>query len=143
MSLGYAVSIDLELIYDSRYEAETWFRDNVTPASSVGAFSNPQYLPRVHELGYATYPVRMDPEAFTRNQPEYLILTSYNYEDYDASQRACMDDLVAGELGYNVLVEFRGRFLGAGSTWLSLGGWGVPLPGKISPTLTVLRRTVP
>ena len=85
-SLGYAAAIDVEMMTDSRYAAEAWFRENVEPPSSVGAFRTheryplkPQYLPRVHELGYATYPVDMRPESFDRPQPEYLILTSYNY----------------------------------------------------------------
>ena len=64
--------------------AEEWFLRNVTPSSSVGALANgkprpfsPQYLPRVHELGYATYPVVALPETFEQPQPEYLILSGY------------------------------------------------------------------
>ncbi|MHC4698158.1 MAG: ArnT family glycosyltransferase [Planctomycetota bacterium] len=143
VSMGYAAAIDLEMVQDSRYKVEAWFQANVTPPSSIGAFSHAQYLPRVNGLGYATYSIEMDREAFTKPQPEYLILTSYNYEDFDVEQQACLRDLLAGRLGYRLMADFRGRFLGTGSSWLSLAGWGAPVPGKISPTVSVLRRTVP
>lgn len=79
-------------------------------------------------------------ESFEQPQPEYLVLTNYNYEDFDTAAQACMRDLLAGRLGYRPIAAFHGRFLGTGSSWLSLAGWGAPVPGKISPTVTVLRR---
>lgn len=140
LSLGYTAAIDAEMVTDSRYQAEAWFRDHVTPPSSVGAFSKPQYLPRFSDLDYATYSVVMARESFDQPQPEYLILTSYNYEDFDDEQKACVRDLLAGRLGYHAVQNFRGRYLGTGSSWLSLAGWGAPTPGKISPTVTILER---
>jgi len=139
-TLGYAVAIDAEMIHDSRYKAEAWFRENIPPPSSVGAFSKPQYLPRFTEMGYATFGVEMALSSFDRPQPEYLVLTSYNYEDFDDEQRSCMDDLIAGELGYELTVTFRGRYPSTRSHWLSLAGWYAPTPGKISPTIIVLQR---
>lgn len=146
-SLAYAVAVNVEMLTDSRYECEAWFDAHVPRDASVGAFSldetpqlRPQYLPRVHEMGYPTYPVVMAREWFTRPQPEYLILTNYTYEDFDEAQRTCMRELLSGALGYDPVVAFSGRYLGTGSSWLSLAGWGTPTIGKISPTLTVLRR---
>ena len=130
------------MLTDSRYAVEAWFEENVEPSSSVGAFSRPQYLPRLNELGYLTFAVTMTRESFDGPQPEYLVLTSYNYEDFDADQKVCMKDLLAGRLGYEVVVTFSGRYLGTGSCWLSLAGWGAPVPGKISPTITILRRGI-
>lgn len=147
LSLGYAIAIDVEMLTDSRYQAEKWFTNHVEPPSSVGAFAadrryplKPQYLPRVHELGYATYPVDMDLESFDRPQPDYLILTSYNYEDFDHTQSRCMRALIKGRLGYMPVATFAGRYLGTGACWLSLTGWGAPTPGKISPTIIILKR---
>ena len=100
LSLGHAVAVDAEMITDSRYAAEAWFRKNVDPSSSIGAFSKPQYLPRLGELGFATYSVKMSHESFDNPQPDYLVLTSYNYDDFDARQRECMSDLLSGRLGY-------------------------------------------
>lgn len=146
-SLAYTAAVNLELLTDSRYDCEAWFDEHVPRHASVGAFSlddtpilRPQYLPRVHEMGYPTYPVVMAREWFDRPQPEYLILTNYTYEDFDEHQRACLKELLDGSLGYVPVVAFTGRFLGTGSSWLSLAGWGAPIIGKISPTLTVLRR---
>ena len=129
------------MIADSRYQAEAWFRDNVPLSANVGAFSKSQYLPRLHEMGYATYPVDMERSSFDRPQPEYLVLTEYNYEDYEDRQRSCMKVLLSGELGYERTAYFERSFLGVGRSWLGLAGWGAPAPGKISPTLIVLRRS--
>ncbi len=144
---GYAVAINAEMLTDSRYDVEAWFQKHVEPTANVGAFSmgheprlRPQYLPRLHELGYATYPVVMVRDWFDRPQPEYLVLTSYNFEDFDDSQRSCMADLLAGRLGYEVVAMFKGRYLGTGSSWLSIAGWGAPIPGKISPRLIVMKK---
>ena len=150
LSLGYAVSVNLEMIDDSRYAAEQWFRNHVEPPSDVGAFVadrryplRAQYLPRVHEFGYATYPVEMKLESFDQTQPEYLILTSYNYEDFEEPAQACREDLVGERLGYEPIAVFRRRFLGFGGPWLGVAGWGVEQPGKISPTIIILRRSFP
>ncbi len=144
----YSGAMSLEMISDSRYAAEQWFRKNVPVDRSVGAFLidektplKPQYLPRVHEMGYATYPVAMSRESFQRPQPEYLLLTSYNYEDFDAEQRNVMALLRSGELGYQTVAEFRGQYLPGRRSLLALAGWGSPIPGKISPTILVMRST--
>lgn len=143
LTLGYTAAIDLEMIGDSRYAAEAWFEHNVDKSTSVGAFSKPQYLPRLAELGYPTYGVEMKRETFDRPQPDYLVLTNYNYEDFDEPAQACKAALVGGELGYGLVATFRGRYLGTGSSWLNLAGWGTPVPGKISPTVVVMKRDVP
>lgn len=137
-TFGYAWAVDAEMMTDSRYGAEAWFRENVPRSASVGAFSHPQYLPRLHDMGYATYPVEMQRASFDRPQPDYLLLTNYNYDDFDERQRTCLGELLAGRLGYERAAEFEGRFLGS---WLGLAGRGAPVPGKISPTLIVLRRS--
>lgn len=137
-TFAYAWAVDAEMLADSRYRAEAWFRENVPLSGSVGAFSHPQYLPRLHDMGYATYPVEMRRASFDRPQPDYLLLTNYNYEDFDEPQHACLRELLDGMLGYERAADFEGRFLGS---WLGLAGRGAPKPGKISPTLIVLRRS--
>jgi hypothetical protein len=139
-TLTYSIAMNAEMVSDSRYAAEDWFRAHVEPTATVGAFSKPQYLPRLAEMGYATYAVDMSVASFDRPQPDYLVLTSYNYEDFNAEQKACMEALVRGKLGYELVATFRGRFLGVGSHWLSLAAWYAPTPGKISPTIIVLKR---
>lgn len=142
ISVAHCVAVDMEMITDSRYDAEAWFAEHVEPPSSIGAFSKAQYLPRLVEQGYATYSVEMTRESFVRPQPDFLVLSSYNFEDFDEAQTSCMKDLLAGQLGYELVVTFRGRYLGTGSSWLSLAGWGALAPGKISPTVVVMRRNV-
>jgi len=146
-TLGYAIAIDLEMTRDSRYAAEAWFLENAPPPADVGAFPafegfpfKPHYLPRLADLGYRTYPVLMSRDSFTSTQPAYLALTQYTWEDFNERQRECMNALVAGELGYEVVAQFDKQFLGTGRSWLALAGWGAPTPGKISPSLIILRR---
>jgi len=146
-TLGYSIAVDAEMITDSRYAAEDWFDREVKPEASIGAFSmndkpklRPQYLPRLHERGYATYPVVMSLASFVQLQPIFLVLTNYNYGDFGEQQRLCMSKLLAGNLGYDIVAQFERPFIGDGSSWLSLAGWGTPHLGKISPTLIVLQR---
>ncbi|MBI4716481.1 MAG: glycosyltransferase family 39 protein [Planctomycetes bacterium] len=145
-SIAYAAAVDAEIIRDCRYAAEQWFVENVPRSASVGAFSadyeprvRPHYLPRLHELGYPTYPVVMAHDWFARQQPEYLVLSSATYEDFDAEQTACMGALLSGALGYTAVADFHGAYLN-GQSWLSIAGLGTPPIGKISPTIIVLRR---
>lgn len=148
-SLGYAIAVDAAMITDSRYQAEAWFRSNVDVSSSIGALASgrapfsPQYLPRVHEFGYATFPVIADVTSFDQPQPEFLMLASYDRTDFTDSGAACVSQLLAGHLGYKTVAVFEGKYLGTGSSWLSLAGFCAPTPGKISPTITVFRRDTP
>jgi len=146
-SLGYAVAVNTEMLTDSRYAAEAWFAKHVPPPSSVGAFAlttepvlRPQYLPRLHEMGYATYPVVMAREWFDRPQPQYLVVDSFTSVDFDDHQKACLRDLLRGELGYRLVAMFEGQYLPPQRSWLSIAGWGTPALGKISPRLVVLQR---
>ncbi len=140
LSLGYALAVNVEMLTDSRVRAEHWFKQNVDPVASVGAFSSPQYLPRFNEMGFNTYKVQMTRESFDRPQPDYLVMSSYNYEDFDGTQEACRRELVAGRLGYSPVAGFGPRYLGTGSSWLSVAGWGTPVPGKISPVIIIMQR---
>lgn len=137
-SLGYALSVSAGMRNDSRYAVEAWFREHVPLSASVGAFCKPQYLPRLSEAGYATYLVEMTPEAFQRPQPDYLVLSEFDYQDYDAARLACQRDLVDGLLGYRVAARFEGGAMRR--HWLSVAGWGAPPVGKISPEIVVLIR---
>jgi hypothetical protein len=139
-TIGYAIAVDAEMLTDSRYEAEAWFEEHVERPSSVGVFSKPQYLPRINHMGYGVHALQMTRETFAGPLPEYLILSSYNYEDFELDAKAVMDNLIAGELDYRIVATFRRRFLGTNGSWLSLAGWGVERVGKISPTVIVLQR---
>ena len=138
----YAAYFPLEMCNDSRYRVEAWFRRNVPDDASVGAFIagrsagvRPQYLPRFLEMGLGTYAVPMEASSFDRPQPEYLVLSSYDYLDFPPESLAVMSRLLAGEFGYRA-VHHAGPVYN-GFTWPASG---CPLPGKISPDITILRR---
>ena len=141
LTAGYLAALALGTWTDTRYAAEAWFTQHVPRTASVGAFAKPQYLPRLVELGYATYAVPAQRSAFDQPQPEYLVLTSYHYEDHDAEGRAVVEALLAGRLGYELAAHFEGHYVGTGRHWLGVAGWGTPALGKISPAITVLHRS--
>lgn len=146
-SLAYTTALNVEVMNDSRYEAEDWFAENLSVETSVGALVNdldrpfrPQYLPRVHDMGYATFPVVARTESFDTKQPEILLLSQYDHDDFGEEQRACIDHLLAGRLGYELVAQFEAKYLGTGRSWLAVAGWLAPTPGKISPTITIFKR---
>jgi len=146
-TIAYACAVDAEMNRDTRYAAEDWFRHNVPHETSVGAVTHAdirrfkaQYLPRVHEMGYSTYPVPAAADAMRRPQPDYLILSQYDYEDFDETERKVADQLLAGEFDYVIAARFERTILGTGRSRLGMAGWSAPPPGKISPTITILRR---
>ncbi|MHC5111261.1 MAG: ArnT family glycosyltransferase [Planctomycetota bacterium] len=153
-TIAYAASIPYDMMLDSRYRAERWFREHVEPPSSIGAFMRvedarlkPQYLPRLVEMGYATYPVLMSEASFSKPQPEYLVLSSYDYADYSRQELTAMKKLLSGDFGYEEVAFFtanRGPELVA-DTILQLSRFKDQSlrPGKISPTLHILRRSAP
>lgn len=139
-SATYAFAVNVEMLTDSRYKAEAWFVQQVKPPSSVGSSSRPQYLPRLAERGFATYSLPMTRTAFDQPQPEFILLTSFDYEDYSPEQVACMEELVTGRLGYKLVASFGGRFLPPHRSLMGLAGWGTPALGKVSPTLLIFQR---
>jgi hypothetical protein len=139
-SLAQSIAIDRDMIHDTRYDAERWFEASVPRPADVGVFCKLQYLPRLSDKGYDLYPVEMTRGAFDIPQPEYLVLSSYGYIDFDDQQKAVMVDLLAGRLGYELVASFRRTGPLSGGSWLELAGWGVERVGKISPEIIVLRR---
>jgi len=146
-SLAYTTALNVEVINDSRYEAEDWFAEHVSIETSVGALINdldrpfkPQYLPRLHEMGYPTFPIVARTETFQTPQPDILVLSQYDLDDFASEQRACVDDLRAGRLGYKLVARFTAQYLGTGRSWSALAGWFTRLPGKISPTISIFER---
>ncbi len=146
-SLAYTMALNVEIMNDTRYDAEDWILEKVSTNTSIGALVNdldrpfkPQYLPRIHHMGYTTFPIIAQTEVFETPQPELLLLSQYDHEDFDEDQLACVDHLFAGRLGYEVVAQFNAKQLGTGRSWLAVAGWLAPTPGKISPTITIFKR---
>ena len=70
-----------------------------------------------------------------------LIVTSHHYQDFDADQRRCLERLFGGAFGYHVTARFDVRYLPPRQQWWALAGWGTRGAGKISPRITILRRS--
>jgi Dolichyl-phosphate-mannose-protein mannosyltransferase len=146
-SLAYTTALNVEVTRDTRYDAEDWILEKQSTTVSIGALVNdldrpfrPQYLPRLHHMGYSTFPIIARTEVFDTQQPDILLLSQYDYDDFKEDQRACVDHLLAGRLGYEPVIQFKARYLGTGKSWLGVAGWLAPTPGKISPTITIFKR---
>jgi hypothetical protein len=137
---AYTRGLQVTSHQDTRYAVEQWFAENVPTTATVGAFSKPQYMPRLHDQGYAVYPVEMSDAALRRPQPEYLVLTSQNYEDYRGEEAACLQRLLAGQYGYEPIAKVDGVHVGKLPSMWYLAAYGSPGIGKLSPTVIVLRR---
>lgn len=144
-TLAYAWSVNLEMVHDSRYAAEDWFRKHAPADAAIGALTDdlqrfsPQYLPRLHEQGFATYPVLCRVEEFDRPQPEFLVLSSFDHQDFGTAGRDCAKELMDGLHGYKPVAVLRPAYLGTARSWLGLAGWMAPAPGKISPQVTIFQ----
>jgi hypothetical protein len=141
-TIGYALWVNIELTRDTRYEAEAWFAEHAPAPADVGVFVDKfQYLPRLPDLGYRIAVLAMTRETFARPAPPYLVLSSYDYHEYDADRAACLDELVDGRLGFEVVAVFSRSRWGDSWSWLAAPAIGVERPGKISPTILVLQQS--
>lgn len=138
-SMGYSTAVDMELTHDTRYRAEEWLNNHVEPTEPIGVFSHPQYLPRFTLGIHRAIPLEMTPETFTRKRPTYLVLSSFNYDDYNDARKECMADLRSGVLGYSPVATFSKQYLPPARSWLAVVGWGTRGAGKASPDIIILK----
>ncbi|MFQ5491430.1 MAG: ArnT family glycosyltransferase [Phycisphaerae bacterium] len=143
LSGGYCWAVDREMLDDTRARAESWLIQNTTPDRPLGVFAPPQYLPRFSPTTLQAVLLEMAPATFARNCPSFLVLSSHNYQDFDAKARHCLERLLAGEFGYQVVARFQKRFLPPQRHWWSLAGWATRGAGKVSPFITILKRNEP
>lgn len=140
-TLAYSSAVTLEMLTDSRYDAERWLDDHVPPGATIGVFSKPQYLPRLLERGYPLREIRMENTALAATDAEWLVVSSFETDSYNEKQITTLDRLLSGGFGFEVAASFTGRgFLDPRRCMLALPAIGTEPPGKISPRVTILRR---
>lgn len=140
-SLAYTSAVSLEMLTDSRYDAEEWMTDHVPPGAKIGVFSKPQYLPRLLEMNYDLRDVRMDDAALATTDADWLVVSSFEAYGDDERQAKVQGRLLSGQCGFDVAATFTGRgFLDQSRCVLALPAIGTEPVGKISPRVTVLRR---
>jgi hypothetical protein len=131
---GAALHLDLRMLGDSRYEAEDWIAEHVPRDQPIAGLSAAAFLPRVEWMGYTVRWYEIDSirrGTLEADGAEWAIL---NPGGYPGSDRAYLNDLRAGRLGYEVayLAEGREKPL----PWLD----SFRAPGAVSPPVYVLRK---
>ena len=121
------------MMYDSRYKAELWIRDNLSASASVETYSEPTYLPRLPQnLTVHRLPFSQEALAGLRERsPDYLILTGAKHNRFKegSPQKKLFTRLLQGDFGYQPLQTFQTEFLLAPNL----------VPG-LSPEIIILTR---
>jgi hypothetical protein len=128
------------LLHDSRYLAEEWLGAHVEKSAKIGAYSTPQYLPRLAWLGYSVEPFadkEVGAAALAEGSPDYLLLSSLYYPHFRRKQRDWIERLLSGSEGYRVMWKDRGHS--------PLEGWMGHryASADINPEIVILERNAP
>lgn len=109
----YAVSIDAEMINESRYRAEQWVRQNLDKYHDTITFISPStYMPRSEYAGYrVNYSFSdMTTQDDLAGRPKLIGLSDMWYADPLHFDQTFRKKLLKEELGYRKLAEFGARF---------------------------------
>ena len=145
VSLLYCLSVDLEMLYDSRVRTEEWFYKNAEPPSVIGVgIYNKVYAPRLHLNGYnmicpwRSSSVRGGPRQ-SASYPEYLIMTPvWKYVDEEAEGKF-REELFRGKLDYDEVARFGPKYVYPARTILGFAGWPVESHPLLSPEIVVFK----
>jgi hypothetical protein len=136
----HSLNGDLMLLNDSRYLAEDWLHTHAERGARIGAYSTPQYLPRLAWLGYSVEPFadkEVGAPALAERSPDYLLLSSLYYPHFRRKQRDWIERLISGSEGYSVVWKSRGHS--------PLEGWlgHRYASADINPEIVILERIAP
>jgi|GEM_PF-1413788 len=147
LSLMGCLSLDLELIHDSRYQAVTWFEKNVEKSTPVLSLIQRIYGPKLAQGGYPmieNWEVPPLPRLLenSKNLPDYIILSDGwpNLLSQEADQYK--EALLQGKAGYSELTEFNSKgYDDPHRSILAVACWPrVPRFETVSPRIIVMRR---
>lgn len=110
-SLLYGFSVDYLMMYDARYKAEAWIRDNLAISATVETYTEATYLPRlpphltVHRSSFSQEALLGLPER----SPDYLVLTGAQHNRFKEGsiQKLLLIRLLQGDFGYQPLQTFQ------------------------------------
>jgi len=138
--LIYSLHGNLLLRADARYSAEAWLRANVPLDANIDSFGSRTHLPRLDWLGYDSD--RIDEDEFSAahfqtdddDRPAWLVLSEKTVGGLEGEQAALRDSLLAGEAGYELVLDAHGR--SGLEPWL-IRAW---TESRINPRIWILRR---
>ncbi len=94
----YALSIDRRMIYDARYQAEAFARDNGGPGVSL-ALGRAKHAPRLPHAGWASFPGVLE-----RRTPEIVAINVIDLRT--PAEHAGYERMESGEVGYFLAKRF-------------------------------------
>ncbi|MBI3770281.1 MAG: glycosyltransferase family 39 protein [Deltaproteobacteria bacterium] len=135
-AVGYVVlvggSMNLGLLLDSRYAAESWMDRSLPPDAIVGTNGDPTYLPRL-PFGVRSITVDIGPDGLVLHgaPPDFLVFSDAYYRRHlrHADTRPIVRELFAGRLEYERVATFHRRWLPA-----------TDLIPTLNPRIVILRR---
>jgi hypothetical protein len=136
-------SINVMMAADGRYFVERWIREHVSPETRIGVVEHTVVLPRLSEFTQLT--LHRPIEDLPLHLPEVLVLTDNYLTRFapDAPERRWYERMLAGEGGYDVILQHRSAMpfaiLARESRFRHPDGSFTTLH-KVNPLVTVLRR---
>ena len=142
----YCIGLDLEMRNDSRYDAENWFVENVSPKTHVGVLCNVRWGPRLHILGYNCSfraPLRktnIGEEVLKQrpSYPKYLILLENKLSIFNQN---FLESIFDGSLGYKRVARFENKYLYPRKTIFGIAGWPVSKTHLVSPAVEIYEKS--
>ena len=138
-SLGRAVSADLLLLHDTRYDAERWLRENLSSGQVVGYMGPEYYLPRLHE--FPSKRLRPTETVLERESPDFLVVNPDYGSRFEPGTREheLFSRLPAGRTGYGLVFSLLPRESNPRWSFLDFDGILANM-SKISPSIEIYER---
>ncbi|HKY31046.1 MAG TPA: glycosyltransferase family 39 protein [Candidatus Polarisedimenticolia bacterium] len=142
LSALYCLALDLEMLHDTRYRAEAWFREHARPGALVATLAPATLAPRLqfmgfrHEWRYGRPTRRGLLERGGR--PDYLVLSEKYFTNPALFEPSFLRGLLEGKEGYALRATLRKEHLPPAPGLLGLAGRPRPWLDQVSPTLYIL-----
>ena len=141
-SLFLAIRMDMDLLFDARYQAEDYLRTQVPRDARIEVYAPFTYLPRLREMGFTVSSLSPDAvlappsaeEGLRRRAPDVIVLSSKHLAEHRSRMRDFIKGLLTKDVGYRVTV-FRGPHWMPGS-----GAASRSYVSRVNPTIWILER---
>jgi len=140
-SIAYAITVDVAMIRDSRYNVEAWIRSNVQPGATIGTIGPADHLPRTS--GFSRRYVSPNVEWLRFAPVDYIVVNADWVGRFRPGlpEHELYKNLIEGRLGYVPVFESRTpiRFAGMGfnDRFQPFGSTGYSTLTKLNPQLIV------
>jgi PA14 domain-containing protein len=144
-SVAYVNVVNVALLRDSRYDAETWMASNIPPGKTIGIIGSPEHAPRIENWYYEF--VNPTPQVIQTLGFDYLVVNADWAERFEPGrlQREGVERLLAGQTQFRQIFEARNPIGFAGMPLLSrlapFGDTGYSILTKLNPTTIVFKRS--